>query len=119
MSYPVHPRIQLWLDISGLLADAAEAGFRQAQVALRPRRRGSYVTRRPGIDTPLWNACAAFLRDNLRAYGTKARLARYLGIPRQRLNDFLIGKSRLPDAELTLRMLHWLAELRAGRDPSL
>jgi transcriptional regulator with XRE-family HTH domain len=55
----------------------------------------------------------------LRARGTKVRLARYLGIPRQRLQDFLKGRSRLPDAELLLRMLHWLAEKRVGRDLSL
>ena len=67
----------------------------------------------------MWNVCVALLRTELKVHGAKARLARYLGIPRQRLNDFLIGRSRLPDAELTLRMLHWLAETRAGRDPAL
>ena len=67
----------------------------------------------------MWNACATILRRALRPYGAKARLARYLGIPRQRLNDFLNQRSRLPDAELTLRLLHWLTEFRAGRDLSL
>ena len=67
----------------------------------------------------MWNVCVALLRTELKVYGAKARLARYLGIPRQRLNDFLTGRSRLPDAELTLRMIHWLAETRAGRDPAL
>jgi plasmid maintenance system antidote protein VapI len=67
----------------------------------------------------MWNACVALLRPELKAYGAKARLARYLGVPRQRLNDFLTGRNRLPDAELTLRLLHWLAETRAGRDPAL
>jgi hypothetical protein len=47
------------------------------------------------------------------------RLARFLGMPKQRLNDFLTGRTRLPDAELTLRMLNWLAQKRAGRDLSL
>jgi hypothetical protein len=67
----------------------------------------------------MWNVCASELRAALRPYGAKSRLARYLGIPRQRLYDFLKVRSRLPDAELTLRMLHWLAEARAGRDPSV
>ena len=62
---------------------------------------------------------AVLVRAELAPHGAKARLARYLGIPRQRLNDFLTGRSRLPDAELTLRLLHWLAENRAGRDPAL
>ncbi len=67
----------------------------------------------------MWNACVALLREQLRPLGSKARLARYLGVPRQRLQDFLTANSRLPDAELTLLMLNWLAEKRAGRDPSI
>ena len=46
-------------------------------------------------------------------------IARYLGVPKQRLHDFLKGRTRLPDAELTLRLLNWLAHKRAGRDLSL
>jgi hypothetical protein len=118
MSLPVHPHLQIWLNLSGALADAAVAGFSEIKSALRSRRKASYRTRRPGAESPMWNACAILLREACRPYGTKARLARYLGVPRQRLNDFLTGHSRLPDAELTLRMLHWLAETRAGRDPS-
>ena len=116
---PIHPTLKLWLDIGGVLAEVAEAGAKGAAKALRPRRRGSYKTRRPGDETPMWNACMALLRDELRPLGSKVRLARYLGIPKQRLNDFLTGRSRLPDAELTLQMLIWLAQMRAGRDPSL
>jgi plasmid maintenance system antidote protein VapI len=67
----------------------------------------------------MWNVCATLLRQELRKYGAKAQLARYLGVPRQRLQDFLKSRSRLPDAELTLRLLHWLTERRAGRDPAL
>ena len=37
----------------------------------------------------------------------------------ERLQDFLKGRSRLPDAELTLRMLHWLAAKRGGKDLSM
>jgi transcriptional regulator with XRE-family HTH domain len=119
MSIPIHPRIQLWLDLSGALAEAAEAAARQIRTQLRPRRRGAFLVRRPGIESPLWNAFVPLLRTALKPYGSKARLARYLGIPRQRLNDYLNGRTRLPDAELTLRMLHWLAEIRGGRNPAL
>jgi DNA-binding transcriptional regulator YiaG len=66
----------------------------------------------------MWNVCVKLLRQQLAVRGSKAQLARYLGVPRQRLNDFLQGKSRLPDAELTLRMLHWLEQARSGRRPS-
>jgi hypothetical protein len=67
----------------------------------------------------MWNVCITMLRKELKPYGSKVRLVRYLGVPRQRMNDFLTGRSRLPDAEFTLRMLHWLSEPRAGRDLSL
>lgn len=116
---PIHPTIKLWLDLSGLLADAAETGAKQLGKTLRPRRRGSHATRRPGAETPLWNACAVLLREDLRPFGAKVRLARFLGIPKQRLNDFLTGRNRLPDAELALQMLNWLAQKRGGRDLSL
>jgi len=59
------------------------------------------------------------LRDELKPYGAKARLARYLGIPKQRLTDYLKGLRRMPDAETALQMLNWLAQKRAGRDLSL
>lgn len=67
----------------------------------------------------MWNVCADLLREELKSYGSQARLARFLGVPRQRLHNFLKGRSRLPDAELTLQMLNWLAQKRAGRDLSL
>jgi len=69
----------------------------------------------------MWNVVVSLLRQTMvqAPRGTRARLARYLGLPRQRITDFLSGKRRLPDAEITLRLLHWLAETRAGRDPSV
>ena len=115
----VHPRLILWLDLGEALAIAARTGASRVALAMRPKRKGSYKTRRPGFDTPLWNVCATLIHAELRTRGTKVRLARYLGIPRQRLQDYLKGRSRQPDAELLLRMLHWLAEKRDGRDLSL
>ena len=105
-------------DLLWTLADAADTGLRRAGRKLRRRRHG-YCTRRPGPDTPMWNTLAVRVRDEIRPYGAKVRLARYLGIPKQRIYDFLNNRSRLPDAELTLRLFHWVAERRAGRDPSL
>ena len=116
---PLHPRLQLWMDIGGLLADAAEAGAKQVKKQLRTRRRASYLTRRPGADTPMWNACAVLLREQLKQRGTKARLARFLGIPKQRLSDYLANGSRMPDAETLLQILNWLAHKQAGQDISL
>ncbi len=118
MSY-THPQLKFWLDIGGFLADAAVAGAHRVQMSLKKTRANPGRVRHPGVDTPMWNALAGELRGALQVHGTKVRLARYLGIPKQRLSDYLRGQRRLPDAELTLRMLHWLAEQRAGRDPSL
>ena len=116
---PTHPRMKTWMELGGVFFDAAGAAARQTRHALRPRRKASYATRRPGVESPLWNLFVAELRTELAPLGSKVRLARFLGIPKQRLHDFLKGRSRLPDAELTLRLLHWLSEKRAGRDPAL
>ena len=107
------------MDLSEALAVAAITGARRLQNAIHRKRQGVGLIRKPGPDTPMWNVCISMLKKELKPYGSKVRLARYLGVPRQRINDFLTGRNRLPDAELTLRMLHWLAEKRAGRDPSL
>lgn len=109
----------MWLEIGAVLFEAGEELVDAARKRMRTKRPASYATVRPGVGTPLWNLLARQLREELSGHGAKVRLARYLGVPRQRLNDFLMGRSRMPDAELTLRLLHWLAEKRAGRDLTL
>jgi len=115
----IHTGLRLWMEVGGLLAEIAEGSAKALRKQTRPRRRGSYETRRPGDETLMWNACVAMLRDELKPYGSKARLARYLGIPKQRLTDYLKGQRRMPDAEAALQMLEWVAQKRAGRDLSL
>ncbi len=119
---PIGPSPKLALTIIELLGDAAIAA---AAIAARAtydatfrHKRGPRRKVRPGLDTPLWNALVPELRRALLPYGSKARLARHLGIPRQRLQDYLKAGARVPDGEITLRLLHWLGEMRAGRDPS-
>ena len=116
---PTHPRLRGCLALSEILFEAGEIGLRELQKRLRPKRKGSYRTRRPGLDSPMWNVCVHALASELKPYGSKVRLARYLGIPKQRLSNFLAGRSRMPDAELTLQLLYWLSEKKAGRDISL
>ena len=67
--------------------------------------------------TPMWDVFRDQLRAALAPPNAKARLARYLGVPRQRITDYLNGR-RIPDGEMTLRLLHWLTASRAGHDPS-
>lgn len=115
----LHPRFKIWLDVAGVLVTAAELGAAEVKRAMKHRSGRPGYARRPGTETPMWNALERELRAELQTHGAKVRLARYLGIPKQRITDFLRGSRRLPDAELALRMLHWLAERRAGRDPAL
>ncbi len=116
----VSPHLKIWMELGELLFAGAETAARQIKRSLRPRRRGSYTARHAGSDSPMWNVLATLLRTELKTYGAKVRMARYLGIPRQRVTDFLTGDTkRLPDAELTLRMLHWLSVKRSGRDLSV
>lgn len=104
-----HPQIETWLSLSGALMDlaslAARSTKRQLTRAAQPRRG---QTLRPGPNTPLWNALVPTLRTQLNRRGEKASLARYLGLPRQRVDDFLQGRRSLPDAERTLLLLAWL-----------
>jgi hypothetical protein len=117
-STPIHPRLQALFALTDILTIAAETGARRAKAAIRRRTPRGRV-RRPGADTPMWNTFATELRGALQPRGAKVRLARYLGVPKQRIRDFVTGRHRLPDAELTLRMLHWLIENQAGRDRAL
>lgn len=115
--------LEFWAILIDAFEAAATTASKRVHLALRPRSparpTGSYRTRKTGFETPLWNVCIVMIKAELTAHGSKVRLARYLGIPRQRLQDFLNGRSRLPDAELTLRLLHWLAAKRTGRDVSI
>jgi len=118
MNPRVHPAFGITLEFAGILTDAAEATVRAAakrRVARRRVRRGS--TLRPGTTTPLWNEVIAATRPFLRRRGEKANLGRFLGVPRQRINDYFVGRTAYPDAERLLLLLQWLAARMAGKNP--
>ncbi|GAB5560200.1 MAG: hypothetical protein SynsKO_18470 [Synoicihabitans sp.] len=118
--YELHYASDLILGVLEGLGEAAMAGSRVIKSRYRRSRRPAHLpTRQPGEATPMWNALVENLRLELIEYGNKARLARYLGVPRQRVHNFIKDESRMPDAETTLRLLHWLIERRAGREPDL
>lgn len=104
--------------VDELVAAARASAARQrerarARQAARGRpRRG--LTLRPGRETPLWNELVRQIRPHVRRYGSKAQLARLLGVPRQRLHDCLKAKSACLDAERTLLLLGWLAYFERG-----
>lgn len=99
-----------------IIADLAEAAFVASRESIRkhnatkhrpaasPRRQ----TLRPGMETPMWNEMQKRLRFHTMNYGAKAVLARELGLPRQRIHQFLKEGSAMPDAERTLCLLAWL-----------
>ncbi len=114
----------------GLLFAIAEAVVEAAVDAARERARrrrreriraANAVTRRgwalhPGEGTPLWNELVRQVTPHLARRGSKARLARQLGLPRQRLQDCLKAKRAMLDAERTLLLLAWLSARQEGRE---
>ena len=100
--------------LEDLIEAAAERQSRQPPVR-RPVLRRS-LTLRPGPDTPLWNQLVRQVRPHLRRHGSKAQLARLLGVPRQRLHESLKAGSASLDAERTLLLLGWLGFFQRGGD---
>jgi hypothetical protein len=120
MSLSLFPRTpELPLKLAELIVAAAVEMARDSQKAFRisDRGRGHGATLRPGRETPLWNELRAQLRPYLKKYGEQANLARVLGLPRQRINDFVTGGAQMPDAERTLQLLAWLMAARHQKRP--
>ena len=122
MSEPIgqyfHPSLERPADIALVLAECAAQSLRRSiaehRRARRPRRG---ATLKPGPETPLWNDLRQAVKHELTRHGQKARLGRVLGLPRQRVHDFLMRRHYLPDAERTLLLLVWLHARRNGHDP--
>jgi hypothetical protein len=86
-----------------------------AQQAPRPQNSAG-KTRRPGEHTPLWTELVELARPHLAKRGEKAKLARLMGLPRQRIQDFLKAGSAMPDAERTLFLFCWVMAKQDGRN---
>ena len=108
-----HPRLETALQLGGALVFAAEATARALKKAQAKAKGARGDALHPGADTPLWNEFSLVLRNQKWSYGEKAKLGRILGVPRQRVDDFIAGR-RLPDGERTLLLLHWLAARQQG-----
>lgn len=105
------------LDLSYALMEAAvKSAARAAKGAQRLTRPRRGLTLKPGVDTPLWNELASAVKTQLARRGEKAKLARILGVPRQRVYDLINKRSALPDAERTLLLLAWLHARNHGQD---
>ena len=114
---PLPARMKQLMPLVELLIFAAEASAKAARATYQDRTRKRIgATLRPGAATPLWNELVTAAREQLARYGDKARLARILGVPRQRVHQYLRDASACPDAERTLLLLAWVHARRNGRD---
>lgn len=106
----IHPALDGVVLALELLKDGASAlseAVRQRKASrVKQPRRGQ--TLRAGSDTPLWNALVVAINAQCTKRGDKSKLARLIGLPRQRMHDFLHGNGPLPDAERTLMLFQWL-----------
>jgi hypothetical protein len=93
-------------ELGALAVDEARRVAQRKREARRPRKG---ATLRPGDETPLWNAVVTKVRPHLRTRGAKANLARVLEVPRQRVQDYFVTGSQMPDAERMIHVLLWLA----------
>lgn len=118
MTTGLPPQLQLTGALALALFEAAEKTARAvaatAKNLQKPHGRG--CTLRPGPQTPLWNELVRHATPYLHKRGAKAGLARLLGVPRQRLQDYLKQGTATPDAERTLLLLCWVAARAQGRD---
>jgi hypothetical protein len=117
-SVPFPPRLVLPAMVAEALfeaaARAARDAARRAVQSRQPRGRGHAL--RPGPDTPLWNELVKMALPLLRKRGSKAKLARILGLPRQRLQDCLKARTACLDGERTLLLLCWISARHQGHE---
>jgi inactivated superfamily I helicase len=95
------------------VAQLTSYGARRLQRARRAPR-GAIL--RPGPETPRWNSLVVAAAKLLRRRGDKAKLARVLGISRQRLHLLLKSRTACADAERTLLLQEWVEARRCGQD---
>lgn len=108
---PLDSLIGLLEELGALAVEQGQRAAQRRREARRPRR-GS--TLRPGDETPLWNAVVTRVRPHLAKRGAKANLARVLEVPRQRVHDYFVTGSQMPDAERMIHVLLWLAARESG-----
>jgi len=116
MANSLHPKLRL-LDqaMDSLLLAARETGLQTVKLT-RDRSRKAYRTLRPGPDTPLWNELRQRVANQLGKRGEQIRLARLLGVSRQRLHRMIKARASSPDAERTLLLLAWVIAREQGQD---
>jgi hypothetical protein len=105
------------VDFWALSGDALDDLVNEVWLAARKhaRRAKLTATKGPVQESFLWNAVVDLAQPWLEHRGTKAQLARLLGVSRQSIHQHFVLRTTRPDAERTLQVLVWLANCRAGR----
>ena len=98
--------VGLLTELGALAVEYAQRANQRRKDARRPRKG---ATLRPGDETPLWSVVVEKVRPHLRVRGAKANLARVLEVPRQRVHDYFVAGTQMPDAERMIHVLLWLA----------
>lgn len=114
MPIPLKQVADAMLALSDLAAQTARQSARSFR---RPARHHRYSTLTPGAGTPLWNELVKQAQPHLAKRGSKVLLARYLGLPRQRLQVCLKSKRGCMDAERTLLLFCWVTAQQQDREP--
>ncbi len=113
MSDYLHPDLRLLAALAEVLEVSARELSKRAQQHYHARtRKKRGGTLRPGYDTPLWQALAAAVRPHLAKRGTRALLARELGVHVSRITEYFVKGTAMPDAERALILMLWLARRR-------
>ena len=119
MSPTIHPRLHQMSELVGLLEEAGRESVKLLrQTYRRHARPRAGATLRPGPETPLWNELAKVTASHLTRRGDKTKLAHHLGIPRQRLHEYLVAKTACPDTERALNLLGWLLARNSPNRPA-
>ena len=116
MSTSIHPKLEM-LDsvMESLIGVARETLLQTARLAHRRSGKAGEGLK-PGADTPLWNELRRRIANQLGKRGEGARLARFLGVSRQRLHLMIKANSAMPDAERVLLLLAWIIARDQGKD---
>lgn len=102
-------------NLAAYLLEETWNSLRKEEHTKKPERRARPgYTLKPGPDTPVWNELVRQAAPYLRKRGDKVRLARLLGVPRQRIHQLLVARNACADAERTLLLAAWVHAKRKG-----
>ena len=120
----VPARLRAFFNTIGLAQEAGVMAYRylnrhKIAAAAERRRKRHCSPDEIVVARPEWDAIACEAAEYVTRYGDQAALARRLGIPRQRVHEYLRSGRGLPGPDLVVKLLDWLEDCRqcTGTDP--